>query len=253
MTAIPVNYDSLSSLTHALAGQDALISTLASSAIATQLLLVEAAAKAHVKRFIPSEFGSNTLNAKTRALPFYQDKVAVQEALQREAASGNGGMTYTLVCSGPFLDWAIKVGFIMDLKAKSIALFDGGERVFSATTLPTIGKAVVGVLTHAEQTKNRAVYVQDTATTLRELAAKGKKATAADGWKESVVSMDEVVEQAWVEWKRDGFTFNFIKLSVWGEGFGGHFEKLDNELLGIEEMSDAEVQELVNGLAKEVV
>lgn len=159
-------------------------------------------------------------------------------------------MTYTLVCSGPFLDWAIMVGFIMDLKAKSIALFDGGERVFSATTLPTIGKAVVGVLTHAEQTKNRAVYVQDTATTLKKLAAMGKEATGAEGWKESVVSMDEVAEQAWVGWKRNGFALNFIKLAVWGEGYGGHFEKLDNELLGIDEMSDAEVQELVNGLAK---
>lgn len=253
VTAISVDYDSLDSLTNALKGQDALISTLASVAIATQLLLVEAAAKAHVKRFIPSEFGSNTLNEKTSALPIFQDKVAVQNALKKEAASG--GMTYTLVYTGPFLDWGIMVGFIMSLKGKSISLFDGGDCVFSSTSLATIGKAVTGVLTLPEQTKNRAVYVQDTATTLRKLAAIGKKATGADGWTESVVAIDEVLEQAWTELQKDKpdpdkFVLGFIQASIWGEGYGSRFEKLDNELLGIDEMSEAEVEELVNGLAK---
>lgn len=164
-------------------------------------------------------------------------------------------MNYTLICTGPFLDWGMMVGFIMNVKEKSISLYDGGDRVFSATSLPTIGKAVAGVLTHPEQTKNRAVYVQDTATTLKKLAAMGKKATGPDGWKESVVPIDEVVEQAWAELKKEKprpevFVYNFIKASIWGEGYGSHFEELDNELLGIEEMSDAEVQGLVDSLAK---
>ncbi|KAK3169089.1 hypothetical protein OEA41_005537 [Lepraria neglecta] len=253
VTAISVDYDSLDSLTNALKGQEALVSTLASTAIATQLLLVEAAAKAHVKRFIPSEFGSNTLNEKTRTLPVFKDKVVVQDALKKEAASG--GMTYTLICSGPFFDWGMMVGFIMNLKGKSISLFDGGDRVFSATSLPTIGRAVIGVLTHPEQTKDRAVYVQDTTTTLKKLAAMGEKATGAEGWKKSVVPIDEVLEQAWAELKKDkpnpdNFVINFINASIWGEGYGSHFEKPDNELLGIKEMSDAEVQSLVNSLAK---
>ncbi len=253
VAAIPVDYDSLDSLTDALKGQEAVVSTLASAAITTQLLLVEAAAKARVRRFIPSEFGSNTLNEKTRGLPVIKDKVAVQHALEKEAASG--GMTYTLICSGPFLDWGITVGFIMNLKGKSISLFDGGERLFSATSIPTIGKAVAGVLTHLEQTKDRAVYVQDTATTLMKLAAMGKKVVGADGWKESVVPIDEVIGQAWAELKKDKpdpeiFVYNFIRAAIWGEGYGSHFQKLDNELLGIGGMSDAEVQDLVSSLAK---
>lgn len=63
----------------------------------------------------------------------------------------------------------------MDLKEKSISLFDGGECLFSATSLATISKAVASILTHLEQMKDRAVYVQDTATTLKKLAAMGKK------------------------------------------------------------------------------
>ena len=141
----------------------------------------------------------------------------------------------------------------MNLKEKSIILYDGGDRALSTTSIPTIGKAVVGVLRHPEETKNRAVYVQDTATTLKKLAALGKKATGADGWKETVISVDEGLEQAWVELKKDKPDANnllakFLWSSICGEGYGGHFEKLDNELLGIKEMSDTEVEDLVKEL-----
>lgn len=143
----------------------------------------------------------------------------------------------------------------MNLKEKSISLYDGGDNVFSATSLPTIAKAVTGVLTHLDQTENRAVYVQDTATTLKKLAAMGKKAVGADGWKETVVPVNEVLEEAWAELKKDQpdptvFAYNFVKAIIWGEGYGSHFQKLDNELLGLKEMSDAEVQSVVSSLAK---
>ena len=146
------------------------------------------------------------------------------------------------------------VNFIIDPKGKSINLYDGGDRVFSTTSLSTIGKAVAGVLTHSEQTKNRTVYVHDTATTLKKLAAMGKKATGAAGWNESFVPIDEVIEQAWAELKKDNpnpeiFAYNFIKASIWGEGYGCYFEKPNNKLLGITEMSDVEVQGLVDVMA----
>lgn len=193
------------------------------------------------------------MNEKTRALPVFKDKVAVQEALKEEASSGK--LTYTLICAGPFLDWGMMVGLIMNLKGKSINLYDDGDRVFSSTSLPTIGKAVAGVLRHPEQTKNRAVYVQDTALTLKKVVALGKGAIGAEGWKENVVAIDELLEQAWAELKKEqpnpaNFVMKFICAAIWGDGYGGHFEKLDNELLGIKEMSDAEVQGLVNELAK---
>jgi uncharacterized protein YbjT (DUF2867 family) len=79
-----VDYDSLDSLVNALQGQDAVVSTLGSIALQEQqLLLVEAAVKAHVKRFIPSEFGSNTVNPKAAKLPVFAAKVAVQVSILR--------------------------------------------------------------------------------------------------------------------------------------------------------------------------
>ena len=254
VTVVPVDYESLDSLTEALQGQDAVVSTLASLAVATQLLLVEAAAKAHVKRFIPSEFGSDTTNEKNKALPVYSSKIAVQDALMKESTSGSG-MTYSLVMGGPFFDWGIMVGLIINVKGKSIDLYDGGDRAFSTTTLSTLGKAVAGVLSHPDETKNRCVYVQDTSTTLKQMLTRGKKATGPGGWTENVVSVDEMLGGAWAELKKEkpnpaNFVMQFIKAAVFGEGRGSLWQKTDNELLGIEELGEAEMQSIVNRFAK---
>ncbi|TGO90554.1 hypothetical protein BPOR_0060g00270 [Botrytis porri] len=254
VTVKEVDYDSLKSLTNALTGQDAVVSTLASASLDKQILLVEAAVKAHVKRFIPSEFGSDTSRENTGALPVFQPKIAVQNALKKHVSSE---FSYTLVANGAFLDWGLSVGFVMSAKGKSITLYDGGNRTFSATTLPDVGRAVVGILKHLEETKNRAVYIQSYATTLKNLAEIGKKVLGSDGWTENVASVDDIVAGAWEELKKpqpdpQNFAMPFIIAAIWGEGYGSHFEayhKLDNELLGIKQLSEHELEELIKSLA----
>ena len=201
---------------------------------------------------IPSEFGSDTLNEKCAALPFFAPKLAVLKALKKEVASGS--LSYTTIHNGPFLDWGMGHAFPMSPKAKTISLFDGGDRLYSTTTVSTIGKAVVGVLQKPEETKNRAVYVQDAALTLKQLAAIGKKAVGSEDWKEETPSINELLDQSYAELKQpkpnpEKFVFNFIFASIWGEGFGGHWAKNDNELLGIKEKTEAELVEIVKSKA----
>ncbi|KAI0453550.1 NAD(P)-binding protein [Xylaria acuta] len=248
-----VDYTSLESLTNALRGQDAVVSTIGHGTLAGHLLLVEAAAKAGVKRFLPSEFGSNTVNPKASQLPSYGDKVAVQAALKKEAQTS--GMTYTFMLTGPFLDWGLRVGFLADIKRRSIALWDGGDRVFSTTTLATIGRAVVGVLKHPEETKNRPVYVQDTAVSSKQLLEIAKRAIGPDGWKANIASLDDHVNKGWEELRKPQpdpakFVMNLIAAAIWAEGYGAKFENLDNELLGIKEMSEEDIQTLIREVAK---
>jgi hypothetical protein len=52
---VKVDYKSLESLTKVLEGQDALVSAVASLAVLSQRLLIDAAVKAGVKSIIPSE------------------------------------------------------------------------------------------------------------------------------------------------------------------------------------------------------
>ena len=225
---------------------------LGALALPKQLLLVQAAINAGVQRFIPSEFGSNTSNPKTAQLPFCSDKIVVQDALKKEASAGR--LSYTIVNNGPFLDWGLAVGWIADAKKRNITLHDGGNRTFSATTLPAVGQAVAGVLKHPDETKNRVVYVQSTATTLKKLSSIGQKATGAK-WEENAASIDEQLNGAWAELKSEKpnpevFVLKFINTSIWGEGYGSHFEKNDNALLGVKELSDSDLESLIKGFAQ---
>ncbi|KAI2471088.1 NAD(P)-binding protein, partial [Annulohypoxylon bovei var. microspora] len=242
-----VDYTSQDSLVKALQGQDAVVATLASSALDAQLPLIDAAVKAGVKRFIPSDFGSDTYHPKVATLPSYKIKVDVQNAVKKAAESG---LTWTGVANGPFLDWGITFEFLAKPKSKEIEYPDGGDQKYSVSNLETVGKAVVGILNNLEQTKNRPVYVQDAAISQKQLAGYLKKALGADGWKETVTSTTEELQQSFEELKKEQPNMFLVfmaglKSAIWGEGYGGHFTKLDNDLLGIKQLSDAEVEAVV--------
>ncbi|KAI1636145.1 NAD(P)-binding protein [Biscogniauxia mediterranea] len=251
-----VDYNSLESLTDALRGHDAVVSLLLPTAVETsQKVLLNAAIKAGVKRFLPSEYGADSQNEKNSQLPYFVPKRSFVQVLKEEAAAGN--VEYTLVSTGPFLDMYIDHGVFMDLKDKSTTLYDGGNRLFSTTTVATLGKAIARVLQHPEETKNRVVYVQDTAITQRRIVEMGKKAVGPDGWKEEVVPVSKLLEEVEEEQKKstpnhDKLMVNCIKASVFGEGYGSHFQNLDNELLGIKGLTEDEVQDLVDAHAKKL-
>ncbi|KAL8719401.1 MAG: hypothetical protein Q9225_003586 [Loekoesia sp. 1 TL-2023] len=249
--SVNVDFDSVAALTKALQGQDAVISTLGAFAPHIQTNLLNAAITAGVKRIIPSEFGSDTTNPKAKALPVYRDKVAAQEFLKGEAA--NGKITYNLIFNGPILDWGLMVGFLMDAKNRKAELYDGGDRPFSTTTGSSIGKAVVGALSHPADTKNRPVYVQDAVVTQNQLITLAKNLGQGGVWDTKVVATESLEQSAYAELGKlakgeqadPSWPFSFIKRAVWGEGYGGQFPKVDNELLGVKGLSESEIQGLI--------
>ncbi|KFY10925.1 hypothetical protein V491_07404, partial [Pseudogymnoascus sp. VKM F-3775] len=80
VTVLPVDYSSTTSLTSALTGQDAVIALFGAETLTLQLPLLDAAIAAGVTRFIPSEFGSDTLNEHVKGLPVFAKKIEVQTA-----------------------------------------------------------------------------------------------------------------------------------------------------------------------------
>jgi uncharacterized protein YbjT (DUF2867 family) len=255
-----VDYTSHDSLVSALRGHDAVVSALPSLVVdlqphdpQPQRRLLDAAAAAGVPRFIPSEFGADPGGSAACAeLPVFRGKLAVREALQAHAAAG--GMSYTVICTGPFLDWGLARGF-MDISRKTASLYDGGDVPYSATTLPTIGRAVCEVLRRPEETANRVVRVHDVVTTQGKLLEMAQRAVGKDGWTVATPSVAAMLKSSWAafgEGKRDFPTMlGFIVAAAWGEGFGGQLDETDNELLGIPVMTEAEVQAVVNRVAKE--
>ncbi|KAI1776270.1 putative oxidoreductase CipA-like protein [Hypoxylon cercidicola] len=244
-----IDYESPESLVKALTGQDAVVSTIGFAGLPQQLPLVRAAVAAGVKRFVPSEYGSDATNEAAAGLPPFKPKHAVAAALA--AAAAGGDITYTLVSTGPFLDMALAQGLLLDLRGKRARLFDGGDARFSTTTVASVARAVSGVLQHPAETANRNVRVRSASTTQNALLAMAQKAVGADGWTTAVVSTADALAKAYAALaKGEVDRLGFIAAAVWGEGYGGDFEAADNDLLGVHELDDAELQSLVDDIAK---
>ena len=254
INVIRVDYSNTPSLVEALRGQDAVVSALNHTAFDHQRSLLDASVSAGVQRFIPSEYGSDTLNEKAAVLPLFASKKVEQRYIKELADRGKIG--YTLVTSGPFIDLGLQYGFLgPDLKKKQFTYVDGGTATFSTTRLASVGQAVVGVLSKPDETKNRAVYVQEAALSQRDLFKLAKQALGDDGWTEidggTTQEIEKISYEKFANGQKDmGVMIGFLMSAIIREGYGGHFHKLDNELLGIEELKEAEIVELIQDIAR---
>ncbi|KAK8852210.1 Nucleoside-diphosphate-sugar epimerase [Apiospora arundinis] len=245
---VEVDYTSPESLQAALAGQDAVISLITTPAAMTQLALIDAAIAAGVKRFIPSEFGSNLANAKTRANPVFKHKVQTEDYLVEKAASTS--LTYTFFYNNAFLDWALRANFIVDFTQSKPQVLDGGDTPFSATTMQTVADGLAGVLLHPEETKNRAVYVHDLVTSQNKLLDLARQARPDRTWEPESVALDDLVAVAEKRMAQGIFDFEtigpFLKRAIADPECGGVFTgQDDNELLGLKGKTDEYILELL--------
>lgn len=245
-----VDYASPSSLQSALEGVDVVISTLGwARQFEIQKALIDAAIAVGVQRFIPSEFGNDTANPHVRSFPsFFAEKTQTQEYLL-EKGKANPDFTYTFCYTNTFLDWQLRLGLLVDLKNHKANLYDGGDRPFSATRLATIGKALVAIVNRLEKTRNQDIYVHDIVTTQNKLIGFAKEIDGAE-WGTTTISTEEGEKQAKATLAEGGdamgSSLTLIARAAYGEGYGGDFtEKLSNEILGISEMTEAELKALV--------
>jgi hypothetical protein len=213
-----------------------------------QKRLVEASVAAGVKRFLPGEFGS-VMNDATSKLPVFGSKVEVEQQL--EAYARDAKITYTYLFNGAFLDWGLKTGFIFNMAQYKPEIYDGGDNLFSTTTTETVGKAVCAILAHYEETKNRAVFIQDTLITQNKLLAIAKKLTPGKIWETVHMDTAEMKAHSDDNVSKGIFDLNtmyaYLYVANFGKekAYGAHFQKLDNKLLGIKEKTEEEIEAIV--------
>jgi putative NADH-flavin reductase len=175
--------------------QDAIVATFAGTNDDLQIRLADAAATAGVKRFIPADFGSCD-SSSPRALelmPLYVVKTKVREHLQKLASDGK--LTWTSLVCGHFFDFGLETGLLsFDVKGRRAKIFDDGETRWSATTLATIGTAVVRVLQKEEETRNRMLYIQSFCVTQNEVLWSLMKVTGKD-WQIEQVNSDDFIKE----------------------------------------------------------
>lgn len=230
-----------------------MVSTVGTAGLPGQSVIVEAAVAAGVKRFLPSDFGCDLGNPKGGPLPVYKNKIVIHKQL-REAAAAKPDFTYTLVCNNAFLDWGLQKNVLLNWKDAKPKLYDGGKSVFSATTLDSVGQAVVGVLSHPEETKNRFVYVKDIDISQNRLLEIAKKVDPAKQWEEPIQINTTDLETSSNESLARGqispqVMMAYIFRIVFGPPeYGGHFKKVDNDLLGVKGKTEADVEAMLRTL-----
>ncbi|KAF2810515.1 isoflavone reductase [Mytilinidion resinicola] len=247
---IKVDYTDASALASALKGQDAVISVLATAAGAVQPKIIDAAIAAGVKRFIPTEFGSDTASADVRAIvPAFEGKKAVVDYLKNREKE----ISWTALVTGPFFDWGLKVGFLgPNLKEKTAEVIDHGTAPFTATNLATIGKAVVSILQHEAETKNQYVYISSFRTSQAEIVALIEKFTGDKLTVTSVDSNELLAEAAKKIQAGNHFgVFDQIKVSIVSEKRLGDYTTVGlwNDRLGLEKEDIEETVKKVLGNA----
>lgn len=233
-----------------------MVDLLARVSVDVHKSFIDAAIDAGVKRFIPSEFSGNMNNEHNVAIiTLFADRITIRDYLKLKSTD-NAWFSYTTVSTGPFYDWvcpdftitkqrwqpiakqALKASFIgFDLPSQSATIYDDGNQPFSVTTLSSVAKAVVGILSHPAETSDRNVYISSFTPTQNEVLAVLEEVTESS-WTKSSITTDDAKAQGYEKLgKGDMSGFGQVLMaSTYGPTNGNDFTKhavLSNDLLGL--------------------
>lgn len=247
---VEVDFADIESLTAAFKDQDAIVSAVGDAGVLGQKLMVDAAIAAGVKQFLPSNFGSNMANVNSRKLPVFGAKVAVEDYLVEKSKSTD--LAYTFVYVGGLIDFTLENKVIMDFSKYEPVLYYGGNTEFSATSMSTVGDAVVGVLSHPAETRNRPVYVSEIIVSQRQLLSVARKLAPSRPWAPATVDLDGIyvdAQERFVQGQHDlGTIISLLLKSILDPEYGPKFVENDNDLLGIKGKTEEYLVELLTPL-----
>jgi hypothetical protein len=220
---IRTNQDSPDALKNAFKGQDVVISLVGGSVLGDQNKYIDAAIAAGVKRFVPSDFGSDTTDSRNRELvPISDAKFVTAKYLKSKESE----ISWTAMITGPFFDWCTKIGFNgFNVADKTATIFDSGKACFSTTNLHTIAVALIKVLEKPEESKNQHVYISGFDTTQNELLALAEKITGTK-WTVNQVSTKEHLEAGRAKVEKGDYIgiLDLLQVATFSDDQIGHFD-----------------------------
>jgi hypothetical protein len=129
---------------------------------------VDAAISAHVKLFIPAEFGLDTSSSKVRdVLPPYQTRFEVQGQLRKR-----NSIRWRAIYSGIMLEDALKTNGVLgiDVMWGSVAVFPGAENLkIAVSTFEDVAKQIVASLDQGEHDEEIHSYTSTFTASLDDL------------------------------------------------------------------------------------
>lgn len=223
-------------------GIDTVVSCLGRPVIDKQNLLIELADQtSSVRRFLPSEYGTDIeYDVTSKDEKPHQMKLGVRATIRQCK-----DLEHTFVVTGPYGDAdaglylsasgkrAQEAG-VFDVANRRAVVIGDGKRRISLTTMRDVGKLVVAALLHLDETKNRAIKVNSFTTTPLELVKEFERQTRGQPWDVSFTSLERLKELEKEAWEQSnpvagGFTLR----RIWAEGRTLYQER-DNVLVGME-------------------
>ncbi|KAF4624589.1 hypothetical protein G7Y89_g13580 [Cudoniella acicularis] len=249
--SIKVDLANASELAEAFKGQDVVVSTVPTPKLVAEKAWIDAAVSAQVKRIVPSEFSTNMEVETSQTLPILKDKLEIRKYVEGLASSGK--IEWTSINNGPFLVNFLWLSGWMgpNPKTKTTTLHDGGEKIVCSSTLERIGESVAKVLLpeHAESTKNKSIYVYSAAISEKQMSGIVSKVLGTE-LKETNVSISSVVKETNDALAKGNTSkiMNFYIPFCFSEEYRGDFRyQAWNQKLGLKEMTNQEVEDLVKG------
>lgn len=229
-----VDLESVPALTEALASQDAVVCTVPAASAGVQKKLIDASIAAGVYRFIPSDFGADMAYDGARDIPVFAGKFEILDYLEEKAKTTS--LTWSSIATGAFLDWGIPRNFFLDFSEYKPTLIDGGDIVFSSSTLESVGRSVPQTLLHPEETRNRIVYAESARFSQKQLLALAQEIAPEKPWQVSNTSIEELTRVADERMASGIFDYASIAPYLWKSAFsrlgGKAWAKSDSQLLG---------------------
>lgn len=217
-----------------------------------QFPLIDAAAAAGVKRFIPSDFGGVTFNPELKSIPLYENVWKIKAHLQEKVDAGQ--FSWTVLACGAFLEYVFppsQAGLLeLDFAQRKAVLFDEGDNRVTLTSLPTIGVAVAGILKNVEATKNKLVKVSEVIVTQNQVLRIAGKLQPDEQWETSKIASKDLLQKGLDAYNAGELTplvvMNIVRgTGLAGEKYGGAYNENDNELLGVRELTERDLEKIV--------
>lgn len=249
---VEVDYDSDASLREAFIGQDAVVSTVAMSAISNQPRMIDAAIAAGVKLYIPAEYTVNSRDRNAQAQPMMASVVSIQQYL----SSKEGEISWFVVNCGALLEFVLDHPVLLDFDNCTARLWDGGEGAISLSDIPLLARAVAAALQQPDQVVDHRLKIHG-GTITQNRALKLARKYSPHEWKvESAKSQEaySAATQRIVAGASGGQAELMADLmtAYAAATFGscdGHFEAAyadpDNERLGVDTFSHDEIEQAI--------
>jgi hypothetical protein len=147
-----------------------------------QINIVDALLAAGVKRFIPHEFGHDTLNKELQArITKYAGRAKVLEYLQSNVSKVNTDFNWIGIATGYTLDTNLISGDLgFDMEWYSATIHGIGTEPFAASSLERVGQVVGKVIEHWEKIESHYIYAAGVVTSANEILRCAEKATGRE-------------------------------------------------------------------------